>query len=58
MNPFGLILILLGIIIFVIGFKGTQSSILSLLKGSKNVTSAGEGTASSATAGEGTIGAA
>lgn len=33
MNPFGLLLILLGFVLIVIGFKGSQHNIMSDLKG-------------------------
>lgn len=35
MNPFGLLLIGLGIILFIIGFKGSQHEVINAFKGIK-----------------------
>lgn len=35
MNPFGLILIILGILLIIMGIKGSQSGVLAAIKGVK-----------------------
>jgi len=54
MNPWGLIVMGLGLIMIIIGFKGSQHSVIAALKGSKPVASSA--TPAGTPAGAGTAG--